>query len=304
MYQYKNYLKRSFLIALSISLLAMNGSALAASKTPAKSASGSSSSSSGNATENISSGVTQSYNADPTVQVGMIVELKQKDASTVVPLPNSDIQHMLGIVVPQSNATIVLTPQSVTKQQVLVATTGHYEMLVTNQQGPIKIGDYITISALDGVGMKASDNETEVVGKAAANFSGTSDVIGQVKLKDTVGRTQTVAIGRIPLDITIAHNPLFQRATDYVPSFLSKAAVTVANKPVSAARIYLSLVLLLVTSVFTGNMLYSGIRSGMTAVGRNPLSKKSIIRSLIETVIAGLIIFVAGVFAVYLLLKL
>jgi len=51
-------------------------------------------------------------------------------------------------------------------------------------------------------------------------------------------------------------------------------------------------------------VMYSGIRSGMIAVGRNPLSKKSIIRSLIQTVIAGLIIFLAGVFAVYLLLKL
>jgi hypothetical protein len=51
-------------------------------------------------------------------------------------------------------------------------------------------------------------------------------------------------------------------------------------------------------------MLYSGIRSGMIAVGRNPLSKKSIMRSLIETVIAGLIVFAVGIFAVYLLLKL
>ncbi|HXR49557.1 MAG TPA: hypothetical protein VN778_00830, partial [Verrucomicrobiae bacterium] len=250
-------------------------------------------------------GVTQSYNADTSVvQTGMLVELKPKDPTTVVPLPDSDIKHMLGVVVPQNNAAIVLTPQNVTTQQVLVATTGHYNVLATNQNVPIKVGDYLTISALDGVAMKASEAQSEVIGKAAGNFSGTANVIGQISLKDTLGHTSQVALGRIPLDITIAQNPLAAKSSDYVPSFLSKAAITVASKPVSAARIYLSMVLLFITAVFTGNMLYSGIRSGMIAVGRNPLSKKSIMRSLIETVIAGLIIFVAGVFAVYLLLKL
>ncbi|HVX24230.1 MAG TPA: hypothetical protein VG992_02710, partial [Candidatus Saccharimonadales bacterium] len=68
--------------------------------------------------------------------------------------------------------------------------------------------------------------------------------------------------------------------------------------------IYLSLVVLLAITFIVANVMYSGIRSGMIAVGRNPLSKKSIIRSLIQTVIAGLTIFVAGVLAVYLLLKL
>ena len=76
------------------------------------------------------------------------------------------------------------------------------------------------------------------------------------------------------------------------------------DKKVSAARIYLGLAVLALTTVITGNLVYSGVRSGMISVGRNPLSKKSIIKSLIQTVIAGLIIFIVGVLAVYLLLKL
>ena len=118
------------------------------------------------------------------------------------------------------------------------------------------------------------------------------------------GKKTTVSIGRVSMDISVAQNPLYQKNADNVPGFLNKIATGVANKPVSAARIYISLVVFLLTAIVTGNMLYSGVRSGMIAVGRNPLSKKSIIRSLIQTVIAGLIIFVAGVFAVYLLLKL
>lgn len=254
--------------------------------------------------DTVTHAVTQSYNADPSVQSSMIVELKPKDPSTVIPLKYEDIRHMLGVVVPTGDASIVLTPAKITKQQVLVATTGHYYVLVSNQQGPIKVGDGLTISALAGIGMKASESESQIIGKAAGDFNGTSNVLGSVKLKDTVGKQSTVAIGRVPVDISISHNPLSQKTADYVPGFLAKAAVAVASKPVSAARIYLSLVLLFVAAFITGSVLYSGIRSGMIAVGRNPLSKKSIIRSLIETVIAGLIIFVAGVFAVYLLLKL
>ncbi len=248
--------------------------------------------------------ITQSYNADPAVQIGMIVALKEKDPSTVVPLPPSQVDRLLGIVVPQSNAPIVLTPEKISQQQVLVATSGRHSILVSNQNGPIKVGDYLTISSISGIAMKAGQDQTQVVGQAAGTFSGTSGVISTVKLKDSTGKESTVSIGRTQLEINVSHNPLFQTSTDYVPGFLAKGAQTVSGKPVSVARIYTSMAILFVISVITGNVLYSGIRGGMIAIGRNPLSRKSIFRSLIETVIAGLIIFVSGVFAVYLLLKL
>lgn len=264
----------------------------------------SSSKTSGKSPTNLSSAVPQSYNAGPEVQTGMIVRLKAKDPTMVEPLTADAITEMLGIVIPGDTAAIVLSPEKSTKQQVLVATSGHYSVLVSNQNGSIKAGDFITVSAVSGVGMKASDNEVEVLGRAAGNFSGTSNVIGTIKVKNTVGSEREVALGRVPVDMSISHNPLFQKSADYVPGFLAKVAVSIADKPVSVARIYLSMAILFVVSIITGNVLYSGIRSGMIAVGRNPLSKKSIIKSLIQTVIAGVIIFVVGVFGVYLLLKL
>ncbi len=253
---------------------------------------------------NISSDVTQSYNATGAVQEGMLVQLASKQSNTVIPLTQANIVDMLGVVVPTNNATIVLAPASVTEQQVLVATSGLYNVLVSNQNGPINVGDYITISSIEGVGMKADASEGEVLGKAAGTFSGVSDIIGTVPLRNAQGETSNVTIGRIPVDLTISRNPLYQRAADYVPQFLSKVAVTVARKPVSSARIYLSMAVLIITGIVTGNMLYSGVRNGMLAVGRNPLSKKSIIKSLIETVVAGMIIFIVGILAVYLLLRL
>lgn len=252
----------------------------------------------------ITNAVTQSYNADKNVQVGMAVALKAKDPNTVVPLKSSAITSMLGIVVPADQANIVITPAKITQQQVLVATSGKYDLLVSNQQGAIKTGDYVTISAIDGVGMKALETESQVVGQATGTFDGKANVIGSVDLKDVTGKTRKVTLGRVRVELHISHNPLYQQSPDYVPAVLGRVATGVASKPVSAARIYLSLAILFVISILVGNIMYSGIKSAMLAVGRNPLSKKSIIRSLIETVIAGLIIFVSGVFAVYLLLKL
>lgn len=255
------------------------------------------------ASSDISGAVTQSYNADPSVLTGMIVEFKPKDQTTVIPLTAKDIRNMLGVVVPTNGAAIVLTPQSARAGQILVAATGRNSLLVSNQDGPIKTGDYLAISSLAGIGMKANAQQVEVVGRAAADYNGTSNVIGRVTLKNSQGHTTTISIGHIPVDVRLAPNPLLKNASN-LPGFLTKAATSVANKPVSAPRIYLSALVLLATLFTTGSMFYSSIRSSIVAIGRNPLAKKAISRSLVQTITAALIIFIAGVFAVYLILNL
>jgi hypothetical protein len=261
-------------------------------------------STSSSSNDNITQAVSQSYYADSSVQLGMIVQLNSKAPTYVLPLTEASINSMLGVTIAPNDATVTLTQQNPNQQQVYVATTGSYDVLVSNQDGPIAVGDLITISSLAGVGMMANQNQSIVLGKAASSFNGTSNVVGTINVKDEQGVTTQVSIGRVQVNIDITHNPLESKATDYVPSFLAKTATAISNKPVSAARIYLGMLTLLVTAIVTANMLYSGVRSGMQAIGRNPLSKKSIIRSLVQTVIAGLIIFVVGIFAVYLLLKL
>ena len=253
---------------------------------------------------NISGAVTQSYSAGPSVQSGMIVELQASNPQTIIPLHSSDIAHMLGVVVPTANAAIVLSPAAGTQQQVLVATVGHYGLLVTNQDGPIKTGDYVTISSLDGIGMKADADQTEVVGRAAGNFNGAANVLGSVKLKNQQGQATTVTIGSISLDLDITHNPLYQKSPAFVPDFVNKFATGVANKPVSTARIYLATVMLVITAFIVASILYGSMRGSMVALGRNPLSKQPIMRGLLQSMITVLIIFAVGVIAVYLLLKL
>jgi hypothetical protein len=266
-------------------------------------AQGTSKSSAQNAAQ-VSQSVTQSYNADSTVNNGMLVRLKPGVQNTVEALPKDSLTSLLGVAVQQNSSSFALTPQNASKQQVFVTTSGRVSVLVSDQNGPISIGDYISISAINGVAMKADGGQQEIIGKASAPFTGNSNTLGTANITNSLGKTVQVSLGMVPVDLAIASNPLAIKSNDYVPSFLSKAATAVAAKPVSAARIYLSFAIIVIASFLTANMIYSGVRSGMIAIGRNPLSKKSIIRSLIQTVFAGLIIFLGGVFGVYLLLKL
>ncbi|MDB5169033.1 MAG: rane protein of unknown function [Candidatus Saccharibacteria bacterium] len=267
--------------------------AFAASKTPAATPK-----------EDISQAITTSYSGDSSIQVGIIVKLKDKTVGTVEPLQEADAEKMLGVVVAPDAAAVTLTPETGNKQQIFVATSGRYDVLVSNQNGIINPGDLVTISAVTGIGMKADENQAQTLGKAVSGFTGTQNVISKVTLKDSLGHQTTAAIGRITIDISIMHNPLQQKATDFLPAFLAHAATTVASKRVSAARVYLGLAILMVSGFVTANIVYSGVRSGMIAVGRNPLSKKSIIKSLFQAIAGGLIVFIAGIFAVYLILKL
>jgi len=253
----------------------------------------------------VAQNVTQGYLSDTSIQQGIIVQLKHGDASKVVPVSQTDETDILGVVVSPNDAPVSLT-NNANQDQVYVASYGQYGVLVSTQNGVIQAGDTIAISSLDGVGMKADTKREAILGKAVQSFDGKSATQSTAVLKDSSGHETTVAIGRIAVNINVAHNPAYQ-ATDTtvagVPSFLSKAAQVVTDKPVTAIRIYASVAVLLLAVVVAGVLLYSGVRNGMTSIGRNPLAKKSIMRSLLQVVIISLIVFIIGLIAVYLLLK-
>ena len=230
--------------------------------------------------------------------------IDSKNSKRVVPLSNESATSMHGVVVASNETVLSLGSGDTTKAYVYVANNGKYEVLVSNQNGSIKVGDLITISSLDGIGMKASSAQEIVLGKALTGFDGKQNISGTMVLKSSVGK-KTVSIGKIAVDISIAHNPLSTSVTGPpVPTILKKAGEVISGKPVSTVRLYLSLLIVVVTVFVTGSLLYGGVRSSLVAIGRNPLAKKSIGRGLIQVIVLGLIIFVLGLFSVYLLLKL
>jgi len=248
--------------------------------------------------------VTQGYLTDATLQKGMIVRLKKDDTAKVEALTQEANKDMMGVVASAEDTPVSLTnPEN--KQEVLVGTFGRYEVLVSTQNGVIAPGDYITISSLSGVGMKADNRQETVIGKALDGFKGGNEAVSTTQLKDSAGKETQVALKRIMVDVQVAPNPLFLPArTDGVPSFLARAVRVVTDEPIGAVRIYASLVVLIVATFVAGSVVFSGVRTGMVSVGRNPLAKKSITKGLVQVTLVSLIIFIIGMIAVYLLLRL
>lgn len=255
------------------------------------------------ASNSVTQAVIQGYGSDAPLQYGMIVKLKDGDGTKVEADTAAGMDKMQGIVVPPNDASVTLSDNA-NAGQVYVATFGRYNVLVSNQNGPIKAGDYITVSSLAGIGMKADSSQDIVLGRAVSGFSGTDSVEGAATLVDNHGKHVAVSLGRIAVDINIVHNPLQQKVDNNLPGFLSRASEIIANKPVSSVRVYLGLTVIVISAIIAGSILYSGVRNGLIAIGRNPLAKKTIARNMVQVIVTSLIIFILGIFAVYLLLKL
>ena len=243
--------------------------------------------------------VTQGYGSEQTLQRGMLVQLKESDA-TKVEVKQDTADKTFGVVVDANDAPVTLSSDG---KKVFIATAGKFEMLVSSQNGEIKAGDYVAISAIDGIGMKAGDKESVAVGRALSDFDGKSGAISSLEVKSSDGSSKKVNVGRVTADVSVSKNPLFKATEPNLPEVLRKASEAIAGKPVNAVRVYVALLVFMVTAITAGTLMFGGVRSAIISIGRNPLGKKAIIRGMFQVIITGMIIFISGVFGVYLLLK-
>lgn len=245
---------------------------------------------------------TQGYGTDGLLQKGMIVRLKESDNTKVQALSPEEMDKMHGVVVSANDAAVTLS--DIAAEKVFVATSGRYEVLVSDQNGDVKEGDLITLSVIKGVGMKVDDTQPFVIGRAIDTFDKDSRTASVTKLTDSAGVEREVRLGRVRAEINVGRNPYLKGQDSSLPSFLQKVSESIAGKPVDANRVYIGMIVFMLTTSVAGSLIYAGVRSGMISIGRNPFSKKLIIRGMFQVVVVGLIIFILGIFGVYLLLKL
>ncbi len=243
--------------------------------------------------------VTQGYGADEVLQRGMIVGFDTDDPEKVEPINVEQLDQILGVVVDANDSPITISAE---QEKVFVATVGRYDVLVSSQNGSISPNDYVTVSSLNGIGMLATYEESDILGRAVSGFDTETGIVGTSQLTDSSGNTREVNIGRIQVDVGIAKNPLAKSAA-VTPEWLGKIGQAIAGKSISPARIYISAGIFLIGAFIAGAILYAGIRSSIIAIGRNPLSKKSILRGLLQVIFTSLIVFIISVIGVYLLLR-
>ena len=249
-------------------------------------------------------GSVQSYAAVTALNDGTIVELTGKNADQVKIATHGELPNMFGVGVDRSQLPLTITHDGL-KNETFVAVSGTYNVLVSTQGGAIGAGDYVTLSSVNGVAMKAGTEEKTVFGRADESFDGKGITLSTASLKDATGKTdKTVTLGLIPVTIDIRSNPNQKTTKVNVPSFLERVGLAIAEKPVSPIRIYLSIAISVVCVIAAIAIVYAGVRNGVISIGRNPMSRRSIFRALIEVILTSLLILIIGMFAVYLLLKL
>jgi len=248
-------------------------------------------------------GSVQSYAADAPIDVGTIVVLTGKDSNRVKVATQADAQNMFGVTVDRSQLPLTVTGGEL-ENETFVAVSGTYSVLVSDQEGTIAAGDYLTLSSVNGVAMRAGDEEVTVFGRANASFNDSSVTLGTTSLKDSAGNNKNVRLGSVPVTIDIKSNPNHKSTDTNVPDFLKRVGQAVAEKEVSPIRIYLSLGITLISLIAAIVVIYAGVRNSVISIGRNPMSRKSVFKALIEVILTSILILIIGLFAVYLLLKL
>lgn len=246
----------------------------------------------------------QGYSADRLLDNGIIVQLTGEKSNRVQPARQAELQNMFGVTVdPQQLSVRVSRPEL--ENETFVSVSGTYNTLVSTQNGAISPGDYVTLSSIDGVAMKAGYDEPTVFGRAVTGFDGKGVVLGAVTLKDTKGNdNRQVKLGQIPVTIDIKRNPNQKSTKAKVPEALERIGQAIAEKEVDPIRIYLSMAITAISLIASIIVVYSGVKNSVISIGRNPMIKKSIFRALLEIILTSFLILIIGLFAVYLLLKL
>jgi hypothetical protein len=241
-----------------------------------------------------SASLSQGYTASTDIAAGSLVSLDSKKSNTVAVSTLDNAPRLFGVVVPPSSASISLTGTG--SNQVQVATTGTANVFVANSAGSIKVGDQLTVSSIAGVAEKVGDTSSRVIGTAQADFDGSGSDVTKRTIQDSKGKSREVAISQIPVVISVSTYTATAGKQPYViPNWLQNLSNTLAGKDVAPIRIVVAGLILLVALVCITVLLYAAVRNSIISIGRNPLSRSSVLKGLFQVMgISGGILGVAA----------
>ena len=246
--------------------------------------------------------LSQGFATTETIPTGSLVALDSSNTNTVVPANTNNVNRLFGVVVPPSSASISLSGTG--SGQVQVVTSGTAYVLVSTEGGNISVGDYISASSISGIGEKVGDNSVRVVGTAQSDFNGTQGGATKQSITDTNGHSVEVSIGEIPVAIDVSTYTSTQGIQNYaVPNWLQNLSNTLAGRAVSPLRIIIAGLILLVALVSISVLIYSAVRNSIISIGRNPLSRGSVLKGLLQVMVIAVIILVLASVVIYLVIS-
>ena len=240
-----------------------------------------------------SSSFPEAYKVESPIAAGTVVSLKD-DATDTVEVARQENDHRLfGVVVQNTDSEFIIDPGD---DQVLVKTVGPASMFVSDINGAIEVGDQLTISPIAGIAMKSTGNDA-TIGTALTAFNSNSTALSTKQVTTSQGKTLQANVGRIT-----AQTRASQQTGSSVAAFLSGFGESIAGRPVSSFRLFTALAVTLITLVASAALLYGTIRTAIISIGRNPLSRKSVYRGLMQVFAIVFVVFVAGAAGAYIIL--
>lgn len=249
-----------------------------------------------------SANISHSYDTSENIPIGSIVSLDSSKANYVDPSNNGNSGSLLGVVV-QSNESLLAEDPTSNSNSVQVATTGLADTLVSTLNGPISVGDQISVSPFDGVGMKAISG-APVIGLAQTSFSSSTQGASPRYVTDTSGKSHKIWVGFIKLNIAIGQGATSSSMNlNQQISSLVTFSKTLTGHAVSTVHVIVSLVVAGVAIVAIISLIYASIYGGIISIGRNPLAKFSILKSMVYVLVMIVFIVIVAGTIIYLLLR-
>jgi len=242
-------------------------------------------------------GVSQGYNTtSDNLAPGTLMGLSN-DKNSAEPATAGQAYELLGLV-----ADKPLLALNDGNHQVQIVVSGTSTALVSDLNGDIKAGDRITASPIKGVGMKATE-AGQIVGTAQGNLAESQTASETVT--DKQGKSKTIKVGTIPVQVSVSYysGESQNSLQNVLPPFVIHAANGVAGQQVSPVRVLIGLLAMLFGFVVVANMLQAAIRSGIIAIGRNPLAKTALQRELVDVCFTALGVLLLTTAVVYVVLK-
>ncbi|MEO7364446.1 MAG: hypothetical protein ABIV43_02980 [Candidatus Saccharimonadales bacterium] len=242
-----------------------------------------------------SANLSHSYRSNSRITLASIVSLDPQSSDYVEASNIKNGARIIGVVVASKDSLLAV---DVSKETVQVATTGTATVLVSDLNGPVGVGDEIAVSPFDGVGMKAGQG-SRTIGLAQSPLVTTSGPLTKQTVTDTNGVKKQITIGYVRINIAPGTSG---GGGDASLSGLQKFVRGITGKTIPTTRIVIALIVLAVTVITLVVLIYGSIYSTIISIGRNPLAKFAVFRSLSSVLaMAGLASVVAGVVIVLLL---
>jgi hypothetical protein len=231
--------------------------------------------------------VSQTYTATDKPAIGSIVSLEKNSTDHVKSASIANSNYILGVVITSDSSQLSISSSN--SNQVNVATNGVEQILVSDINGNIVVGDPITASPIAGIGMKASGN-VKIIGVAQDSFPNNTATKGSYTDKNK--NKQSVMLGSISVLVNVSY---YYKQPDktVIPTAVQNVANALAGKKVNPLPIIISISIFIVTLLVVVSIVYSLIHSSIISVGRNPMSQAAVYRNVIQ--LSVLVIFILGV---------